>query len=133
MKDRAKLRALLQEHHSSAWGWALYCSRGERDTAEEILQDTYLQVLEGKASFDGRSTFRTWLFAVIRKIAAKHRFQLMRRIGRVSEKFRDPVSSGREAEDRVYRSELRRNLDTTLRRLSRRQREILQLVFYHEP
>lgn len=130
--DRTKLRALLQEHHTSAWGWALYCSRGERDTAEEILQDAYLQVLEGKASFDGRSAFRTWLFAVIRRIAAKHRFQLTRRIAKLSEKFRDPFISGRETEERIYRSELRKNLDALLARLSGRQREILQLVFYHE-
>ncbi len=33
--------------------------------AEEVTQDTWLAVLRGLAGFEGRSTFRTWLFQIL--------------------------------------------------------------------
>jgi len=33
--------------------------------AEEVTQDTWLAVLRGLADFEGRSTFRTWLFQIL--------------------------------------------------------------------
>ena len=35
MKDRAKLRARVQEYHTSAWGWALSCCKGDKEMAED--------------------------------------------------------------------------------------------------
>lgn len=37
--------------------------------AEDVLQTTYLKILEGRARYGGRSSFRTWLFSVIRNTA----------------------------------------------------------------
>ena len=132
MKDRAKLRVLLQEHHTSAWGWALCCCNGDRDMAEDTLHDAYLGVLEGKAVFDGRSSFKTWLFAVIRKMANSKRVQMLRRLRILRERFWRPVRSDGELESGLYHAELREKVETMLKNISRRQREVLQLVFYHD-
>ena len=132
MKDRASLRALLQEHHTAAWGWALYCCDGDREMAEDILHDAYLGVLEGKAVFDGRSSFKTWLFAVIRKMAHKERKQVLRRLRILTERIWRPAEVGSEVETDVYHSELRQRMKRLLGDISRRQREVLQLVFYHD-
>src|SRR5262245_62382199 len=68
-----ELTAQLEAHHASSYGWALACCRRDPSEAEEVLQSVYLKVLEGKARFDGRASFKTWLFAVIRKTASDHR------------------------------------------------------------
>src|SRR5260370_10621402 len=78
--DDAALRNALEAQHLESFGWALSCCRRRRDEAENVLQLVYLKVLSGKAVFDGRSSFKTWLFAVIRKTAAhEFRMELLRR------------------------------------------------------
>src|SRR6476659_6962031 len=68
--SRADWEATLESLHPSSFAWALGCCGRNREDAEEVLQDVYLKILEGKARFEGRSTLKTWLFAVIRKTAA---------------------------------------------------------------
>src|ERR1700688_3496355 len=41
----------------------------DRGQAEEILQDTLMAVWRNAASFEGRSSVRTWLFGVARRQA----------------------------------------------------------------
>jgi RNA polymerase sigma-70 factor, ECF subfamily len=38
---------------------------GSRAVAEEVCQDTWLAVLRGVENFEGRSSFKTWLFRVM--------------------------------------------------------------------
>jgi RNA polymerase sigma-70 factor (ECF subfamily) len=71
--NEAELRGELERMHRASFGWALWCCHSRRDEAEEVLQTTYLKVLEGAATFEGESSLRTWLFAVIRRTAAERR------------------------------------------------------------
>src|SRR4029077_6001062 len=64
------LEVELERLHPAAFGWALACSGGDRSAAEYALQASYLKILDGRARFDGRASFRTWLFAVVRYTAA---------------------------------------------------------------
>src|SRR5437879_12590145 len=65
----ADLTAKLEELHAAAFGWALSCCSWDRAAAEDVLQATYLKLLDGRARFDGRSTFRTFVFGVIARTA----------------------------------------------------------------
>src|SRR6188768_3755848 len=38
---------------------------GSRAVAEEVCQDTWLAVVRGVERFEGRSSFKTWLFRVL--------------------------------------------------------------------
>lgn len=40
-----------------------------REIAEEVVQETWIALLKGLAGFEGRSSLRTWLFAVMINIA----------------------------------------------------------------
>lgn len=42
-----------------------------REAAEEIVQDTWLQVLRGLEGFQGRSSLRTWIFAILGNCARR--------------------------------------------------------------
>src|SRR5947199_92375 len=68
-----EIQRSLAELHPASAGWALSCCRWDREEAEEVLQVAYLKILDGRARFGGRSSFRTWLFGVIRRTAAEHR------------------------------------------------------------
>src|SRR3979409_1781520 len=71
--DDVELKRQLERAHADCFGWAMACCGRDRDDAEEVLQTVYLTVLDGHARYDGRSTFRTWLFGVIRRTAASER------------------------------------------------------------
>jgi RNA polymerase sigma-70 factor (ECF subfamily) len=125
--DGAGLRDALEAHHVESYGWALSCCRRRRDEAENVLQLVYVKVLSGKAIFDGKSSFKTWLFAVIRKTAAhEYRMELMRRL-RLSQ---IPKVLDREPPREQHGVEIQ--LKEALGKLPARQREVLQLVFYHD-
>ncbi len=129
-RDGAALRADLETLHPATWGWALSCCGGRRDDAEEVLQATYLKVLDGRALFRGRSSVKTWLFGVVRRTTAEHR---RRRAFRGLKLAR--FAAERQREERALPAErppAAERLDGLLQRLAGRQRQVLHLVFYQE-
>lgn len=123
--DDVTLRSQLEAHHVESYGWALSCCAHRRDEAENVLQIAYVKVLARRAVFDGRSTFKTWLFSVIRRTAAGerrtellHRLRLREFFGGTPEPRHELTTTG--------------DLKRLLGRLPARQREVLQLVFYHD-
>jgi RNA polymerase sigma factor (sigma-70 family) len=129
----SELRAALETHHSESYGWALSCCARSSVEAEAVLQTVYLKVLMGKARYDGRASFKTWLFAVIRRTAADERRRQMLRRLLLDRHWASPPPAAVERPDEVaHRAELQRLVRKVLTQLPRRQREVLQLVFYHD-
>ena len=128
----AELEQQIAALHPASFAWALACTRWNTAEAEEVLQSVYLSILEGRARFDGRSTFKTWLFAVVRNMAARaHR----RRWLEARAPWRmlpgggpDPGAGGPGGHRGERGARVRRALGT----LPARQREVLDLVFFHE-
>jgi RNA polymerase sigma factor (sigma-70 family) len=132
--DRSALERELEALHSQSFAWALVCSGHHRADAEDALQGAYLQVLDGRARFGGRSSFRTWLFGVIRRCAAKQRRRrwwmgTRRNGGRPPPEAVDPAAG---ADRTLEQEELAARLMSALGTLPTRQQEMLELVFYHE-
>jgi len=119
--------------HPASYAWALACTRWSAVEAEEVLQSTYLAVLEGRARFDGRSTFKTWLFSVVRNIAARGR---RRRWLERHAPWRLLVGPGEHPHPGPLEALAAEERGTAVRRalghLATRQREVLDLVFFHE-
>jgi RNA polymerase sigma-70 factor (ECF subfamily) len=66
--DEAAFAQLVDQHAPSM----LRVARGyvpSREIAEEVVQETWLALLKGIDNFEGRSSLRTWLFAVMINIA----------------------------------------------------------------
>ncbi len=129
-----ELRRELAVHHRAAFAWAKNCCRRDRSEAEEVLQVSYLKVLDGRARFDGRASFRTWLFGVILRTAADHR---RRRAVRDLLSFRWAAEEARRdaapaADAEVEAAQQSAQLVRALALLPSRQREVLLLVFFHE-
>jgi RNA polymerase sigma-70 factor (ECF subfamily) len=88
-----------------------------------VLQASYLKILDGRARFAGRSSFRTFLFGVIRRTAAEERRRIAVTRMLFGRSMPEEPSGGEGAPDE------RLAFRTALARLARRQREVLELVF----
>jgi RNA polymerase sigma factor (sigma-70 family) len=133
--DDTELTALLEANHASGFGWALACCGRDPGEAEEVLQTVYLKILEGKARFRGDAAFRTWLFALIRNTAAdrrRRRLVLDLLALRFAQHERTRPDAFEHPEEGVSRGEARRAFLRALGLLPARQRETLELVFYHD-
>jgi RNA polymerase sigma factor (sigma-70 family) len=128
-----QLEEELERLHAESFAWALGCCRRDRPEAEDVLQEAYLKILEGRARFLGRSSLKTFFFSVIRGTASEHRRRaLWRRFlpltGEDDGLRREPLPDEPPAADAVER---RIFVGRGLQALARRQREVLTLVFGH--
>ena len=80
--DDSTLVARLREHDEAAFSALvdhyapamLRVARGyvaSVETAEDVVQETWIAVMNGIAGFEARSSLRTWLFTVLINIAKK--------------------------------------------------------------
>jgi RNA polymerase sigma factor (sigma-70 family) len=132
--DEDTLRAQLEAHHAESWSWALACCRGDVAHAEEALHLSYHKVLDRRARFEGRSSFKTWLFGVIRPTALDQRRWSWRRWLRSAplSEAHQRADVGPTPPDELAMNERRAAVHAALSRLAARQAEVLRLVFYHD-
>lgn len=132
--NSSELQGELERLHPESFGWALCCCRHQRPDAEEALHTAYLKVLEGKALFDGQSSFRTWFFGVVRHTAAEQRRRRWLRDALLLKWYSHlPASPPQRAlQDALGEAQHIRRLQAALDKLPARQREVLHLVFYQE-
>ena len=128
----ADVRALLKQLHKECYIWALRCCRGNKDEAMEALQESYLKALEGRARFNEQSGFKTWLFAVIKiTVADLRRKRVVEAIRNleIGELLSLKAFSTKHHETNAVN--VHEQLVKCLSQLSRRQEQVLRLVFYH--
>ena len=62
--DETAFARLVEQHHASLRRVArLYISN--RAVADEVVQDTWLSVIQGIWAFEGRSSLKTWIFRIL--------------------------------------------------------------------
>ncbi len=126
-----ELATRLESLHEAAFQWALHCSAGVRQDAEDGLQATYEALLDGSACFKGQSSFKSFLFAVIRnKIRSQARKKKVRRLVGLDDVRTPKVEA--QGSKALEDAERRRAIRRALEELSPKQRDVLELVFYHD-
>jgi RNA polymerase sigma-70 factor (ECF subfamily) len=67
-RDESAFMALVEQYNASLLRLAqMYVA--DRAAAEEVVQDTWLGVLKGIDRFEGRSSFKTWLYRILTNTA----------------------------------------------------------------
>ncbi len=106
---------------------------GERQTAEDLFQETWLRVLERGSSYNGRTKFITWLLTIGHNLAIDHlrrkRPASLEAMTEAEDAPRDFASGGLSAFDLVARGEESERLAASLRQLRAEQREAIALRF----
>lgn len=124
----SELATQLEAMHDASYGWSVHCCDGDHDEAADVLQASYVKVLAGRAVFEARSSFRTWLFGVIRFTALEVRRRGARELVLAAQQ---ELSEPPPAADEVLEAkEEQSRLQDALAQLPDRQREVLHLVFY---
>ena len=65
------LDALVEQYQYRLVRYLIYLL-GRRDGVDDLVQETWLRVLERGSSYDGRSRFEPWLFTIARNLAIDH-------------------------------------------------------------
>lgn len=112
---------------------------GSRAVADEVVQDTWLAVVRGIERFEGRSSFKTWLFHILlnraRSAAGKeHRAQPLAVDDREDRRFNavggwkvPPAPWADEVDDRITAEQLAGRVREMLAELPDAQRQVLIL------
>jgi RNA polymerase sigma-70 factor (ECF subfamily) len=122
--DERAATALVERHASAL---ARYVgSLGEREAAEEVVQDTFVRAFSSLESFRGESSLRTWLFTIARRLVVDRRRVIRRRreVGNL-----DDVDAASEytALDGLIASEAGQKVWAAVGKLSPTQREVFLL------
>src|SRR5712691_11525998 len=62
--DEASFESLINAHHAAMVRLAMVYVPS-RAVAEEVVQETWLGVLQGLDRFEGRSSLKTWIFRIL--------------------------------------------------------------------
>jgi RNA polymerase sigma-70 factor (ECF subfamily) len=69
--DRHAMEELFARYYRRVYGFA-WRMVGHRETAEDLVQETFLRICRAKASFRGQSRFGTWLYIIASNTCRDH-------------------------------------------------------------
>lgn len=95
--DKEALSLLVNKYSERIYNLALRILRN-REEAEDVLQETFITVLEKLGSFDGRSSFFTWLY----RIATNASLMRLRKKKLVYQQISDDPDFQESVESRVF-------------------------------
>ena len=123
-------RQALEALHGQLFGWALSRCGYDDAVAEDLMQQSYVEVLSGRARFDNKSTLKTFMFGVVQNLA-RSRFR------RRNTRLRVIDAYGAENDDKFTQDDppeygnLKLVWDA-VESLPQRQRDITELVFVRD-
>jgi len=131
--DRSVLGDLVDRHGEDLMQYLLSIT-GNRETAEDIFQETWVRVMEKISRFDPVRSFAPWLFRIARNKAFDHlrwrkRWRLFGFDRGEPEVRLEPERSTPDFSDRIIAKE---TADRLLDRLEPIYREIIGLRYYRE-
>ncbi len=127
-QGRALLRALHEEHGNALLAYALRLCQGDRQRAEDLVQETLLRAWRHPESMDpARGSVRAWLFTTARNVAIDN---WRRREARVSEVVTDQVPERDPGWDETDRAVEAWVVAEALRQLSPAHRQVIIECFY---
>ncbi len=102
------------------------------DVAEELTEETFFRLMIKKPKFSGRSSFRSWLYAIGRNVAVDY-LRHNAKIKAVSAGEAETVSCAEDDLERSYiKEESKITVHKALDHLPAEYRQVLWLVFFED-
>ena len=122
------LRTLLERHRESLTLF-LYGYVHDMGLAEELMLDSFARIAAGSAFFFGRSSFKTWLFAVGKKLALAHLRNSRKEPEQLDDMMEDDAAP---LELDILQDERNRQLYRALALINPEYRQILTLLYFEQ-
>ena len=98
-------------------------------TAEDLAEDTFLELMIKHPKFSGKSTFKTWLYAIGRNVTAKY-LRKHKKLNVVPLEVQEYLADLENVESNYIKTEQKRILHQALHRLKLEYRQVLYLSFF---
>ena len=135
-RDPDVLDALIGQYQHRLLRYLAHMT-GNRATAEDLFQETWIRVLEKGHQYDGKSRFATWLMTIAHNVAIDH---MRKRTTASLDEMRDvedaapfePVAGGLSPFEHAAAGEDRARIEAALEQLPPIFREVLVLRFQEQ-
>ena len=101
-------------------------------TAEELMEEVFVKLVTKKPRFNGKSTFKTWLYAIGRNVAIDR----LRRDSKLSktpiDDLHDLADTDENTEYSYIKQENKLILHKAMQKLRPQYRQVLYLIFFEE-
>ena len=129
-RNEDDFRILLERHRESLTLFLNGYVHNPED-AEELMLDAYARAAAGTSAFSGKSSFKTWLFAIGKKLALSH-LRKTRFIAVPLEQGTDADETAPPPEFQILREERARQLYQALSNLKEEYRQVLTLLYFED-
>jgi RNA polymerase sigma-70 factor (ECF subfamily) len=128
-RDQLAMRALVLRHQTALYRWLKRIVLDEA-LAEDLVSEVFLDVWRQASSFEGRSSVSTWLFAMGRykALSARRRRTDAELDDDLALRIPDPAD---DPETSLLKKDRSARIGQLITNLSRKHREVLDLVYYH--
>ena len=121
--DMAAIAPVMALSHESLYRFALALTRSDRDEAHDIVQQAYVEVLEGRAAVSEARNPKAFMLGVVRRIAASkfRRKSVWARVMRLELSAEIALSKSWSPEDPVENGQLNDRIRRAMMCLPARQ------------
>ena len=130
--DSDDLRVLLERYNESLTLF-LYGFVHNMEDAEELMMDAFAVAASGTSRFNGKSSFKTWLYAIGRNLALKHlRKHHVQSVPLNEQTTGMDPDTGQEPDLGILKKEENARLYRALKQLNPDYRQALFLIYFED-
>jgi RNA polymerase sigma factor (sigma-70 family) len=118
----------LEALHGQLFGWALSRCGYDQATAEDLMQQAYVELLSGRARFDDKSTLKTFVFGVVQNLARSRFRRQNTRLRLIDSYAAEQITVSEDDHDHGNLKVVWEAVES----LPQRQRDITELVFIRD-
>lgn len=123
--DWKKLESIMMETKDSLFNF-IFRMTFDRDSAEDIFQETWLKVVKNIERYNPRLPFKVWLFQIAKNLCRDYQRKLRRRKGLES------IDNWRKSLEKNFLPQEEERLKLCLENLPLKYREVIHFRFFEE-
>ncbi|MEM9547731.1 MAG: RNA polymerase sigma factor [Bacteroidota bacterium] len=122
--DIKKASVLFDRYHVNVYSYLLKVNR-DKMLAEDLTQNVFEKMIKYKSSFDGKKSFKAWLFTIVRNANIDHHRK--RKYDSLDDSYLQVESTERDAQKQLESKEGSAHLMAAINMLPEEEKEILML------